>query len=146
MTYNQNTFIKILSISIIYFWFGFLKFFPELSPAETLAKNTIDLLTYQKIPSNISFFLLAFWECTIAISLLFKTSRKVRVYMALIHMTGTFLPFIILPLETHNTAIYSLTLIGQYIIKNIVIISALIVIFPRDLKHLSLTKWEKQQS
>ena len=129
---NKNLiYILSISISIVYFWFGFLKFFPELSPAESLAKTTIDLLTFEMIPSEISILMLAFWECAIAICLLFSKTRKTGVILALIHMVGTFTPFVLLPVETHYTAIFSLTLVGQYIIKNIVLISALLVVYPQ---------------
>jgi len=48
-----------ITIGIVYLWFGALKFFPHLSPAEDLAKNTINLLSFQLIPPNISIVLLA---------------------------------------------------------------------------------------
>jgi uncharacterized membrane protein YkgB len=35
-----------LSIGIVFFWFGILKFFPGLSPAQDLAIRTIDLLSF----------------------------------------------------------------------------------------------------
>jgi uncharacterized membrane protein YkgB len=138
MTLKNKSLISLLSISIsiVYFWFGFLKFFPELSPAEYLAKTTIDLLSFNLIPSNISILLLAFWECIIAVCLIFIKTRRIAVILALVHMLGTFTPFILLPLETHTTSFYSLTLVGQYIIKNIVLISALLVVYPNKEKSV----------
>ncbi len=43
------TFLRI-SIGIIYFWFGALKFFHGYSPAEDLAINTINELTFGLVP------------------------------------------------------------------------------------------------
>jgi uncharacterized membrane protein YkgB len=34
-----------ISLGIVFFWFGFLKFFPNVSPAESLATDTINVLT-----------------------------------------------------------------------------------------------------
>ncbi len=119
-----------LSISIVYLWFGFLKFFPELSPAETLAKNTIRLLTTHLIPTHITFILLAIWECLIGFLIALKKTRRIGVFLALVHMAATFSPFLLLPSSTYNESLYSLTLIGQYIIKNIIIVCALFVILP----------------
>ena len=43
----QNT-IKLmrLSLGIIFVWYGMLKFFPTLSPAEDLAIKTIDIIFF----------------------------------------------------------------------------------------------------
>ncbi len=48
MSMSKKTKLKLLAISIglIYVWFGPLKFFPELSPAESLATETIDAMTF----------------------------------------------------------------------------------------------------
>ena len=70
-----------ISLGIIYFWFGVLKFFPGLSPAETLAAKTISHLSVGYIPSFISLPLLAVWECTIGIG--FMVSRSMRVVLFL---------------------------------------------------------------
>jgi hypothetical protein len=50
--------ILAISIGLVYLWFGGLKYFPHLSPAENLAKNTIYMLTFGNIPSNVSIILL----------------------------------------------------------------------------------------
>ena len=123
---------KLLSISIgiIYFWFGFLKFFPELSPAESLAIQTIDILTFDKIPENISYGILAFMEIGIGAGLIFFHRKKLVIWTALGHMACTFVPLFALPELSFTTAPYGFTIIGQYIMKNIVIIMALIVLLP----------------
>lgn len=41
-----------VSLGIVFFWFGALKFFPGLSPAQDLAMRTIDILTFGLIPSD----------------------------------------------------------------------------------------------
>jgi len=68
-----------VSLGIVYFWFGVLKFFPDFSPAMELATRTIT-------------------------------------------------PIFFFPQEVFTRVPYALTLEGQYIVKNLVIISAGLVI------------------
>jgi len=117
-----------LSIGIIYIWFGVLKFFPGVSPAEELAKETIHLLTFRLIDPDLSLLLLAIWETAIGILLLIGIYSKWVIRIVLVHMICTFTPLFLLPALSFTAAPFSLTLVGQYIIKNIVIISALFVI------------------
>ena len=65
-----------ISIGFVYLWFGSLKFFPSLSPAEGLAKNTIHELTFGVLPDSISIVLLAIMEVGIGICLLLNIWRK----------------------------------------------------------------------
>ena len=117
-----------ISIGIIYIWFGVLKFFPGVSPAEGLAKETIHLLTFRLIDPDLSLLLLAIWETAIGILLLFGIYSRWVIRIVLVHMICTFTPLFLLPALSFTAAPFSLTLVGQYIIKNIVIISALFVI------------------
>ncbi len=123
----------VISLGIVYLWFGMLKFFPGLSPAETLAKETIHKLTFGLIPDDVSFILLAIWEVAIGILLLLNKRVKFVIYLALTHIVFTFSPLFLLPnLSFNQDHMYSLTLIGQYIIKNVVLFSAMLFIFPED--------------
>ncbi|HLY26695.1 MAG TPA: DoxX family membrane protein [Aggregatilineales bacterium] len=117
-----------ISLGIVFFWFGFLKFFPGLSPAEDLAARTIEKLTFGLMTPNISVPFLAAWECLIGIGLI--TNKFMRVTLALLglQMLGTITPLILFPSETFLHFPYAPTLEGQYIIKNIVLISAALVI------------------
>ncbi len=126
----KKTRILTLSISIIYLWFGLLKFFPQLSPAEELAKETISLLTLGLIPGDIAIILLAILELAIGLFFLFNKQLKKTVIVAIGHLIFTFVPLLFLPHTSFNESPFALTLVGQYIIKNIVIISALLIIYP----------------
>ena len=54
-----------VTLGVVFFWFGILKFFPGLSPAQTLAVKTIDVLTLGHLPAGASLVLLAILECAI---------------------------------------------------------------------------------
>ena len=126
--------ILVLSIGIVYLWFGMLKFFPGVSPAEALAKETLRILTFNLIPSQITYFLLAFWEVTIGIFLVLNLRKKAIIFLALLHILFTFTPLFLLPSLSFNEKVYSLTLVGQYIIKNLIIFSALLFVYPENNK------------
>lgn len=117
-----------ISIGLVYLWFGVLKFFPHLSPAEDLAINTITILTLGKIPPNVSIILLAIWETLIGIFLLTKLLRRPIIILALVHMLFTFTPLLFFPKESF-TLPFVFTLLGQYIFKNLIIIAALITLY-----------------
>ena len=118
------------SIGVIYIWFGSLKFFSGLSPAEELAGETLKILTCQVIPYQVSYFLLALGETIIGALLITNIFPRIAIIMALSHMVCTFTPMILMPGISFNNSLFSMTLIGQYIVKNLVIISALLVIYP----------------
>ncbi len=120
-----------ISIGIVYLWFGALKYFPGLSPAEELAKNTIDILTFGLIPSGISISLLAIWETLIGVLLIFNIYKRIAIYIAIIHLILTFTPLILFMPLSFTRPPFAFTLLGQYIVKNIAYIAALLVL----LKH-----------
>ena len=124
--------MKILAISIgvVYLWFGMLKFFPGLSPAESLAVDTIHNLTFGLIEPHVSIIMLAIWEITIGLLFIFAPLKRIVIIFTLVHMVLTFTPLLFFPDLSFNSYPFSLTLVGQYIMKNLIIISALIVICP----------------
>src|SRR5882757_5840505 len=85
------------SIGIIYLWFGMLKFFPRLSPAEDLAKETIRVLTFGLIQPDFSLVLLALWETIIGLLLLSGLFKRTSMALVATHMICTFTPLILLP-------------------------------------------------
>ncbi|MBW4891334.1 hypothetical protein KXQ82_16520 [Mucilaginibacter sp. HMF5004] len=125
---KQNTLnpFKILSISIgiIYLWFGVLKFFFGLSPAEQVASQTIHQLTFGLLPDRIAISALAVWECVLGTMLILRRYMKFTLILMFAHMCLTFTPFVFFPHQTFMHLPYDFTLLGQYIMKNIIIISS----------------------
>ena len=117
-----------LSLGVVFFWFGFLKFFPGLSPAEDLATSTIELLTFGLIGPEISIYILAIWECLIGLGLITGKFMRVTLLLLFMQMIGTLAPIFLFPDAVFTRIPYAPTLEGQYIIKNAVLISAGIVI------------------
>lgn len=117
-----------VSLGIVFFWFGILKFFPDLSPAQELATRTINLLTFGIIPEDVAIILLAAWECLIGLGLIFGKFMRFTLLLLFVQMLGTMSPIFLFPDEVFTRIPYAPTLEGQYIFKNLVLISAGIVI------------------
>ena len=117
-----------VSLGVVFFWFGVLKFFPGLSPAQDLATRTIDLLTFGLVPPQIAIPVLAAWECVIGLGLIFNLFMRATLLLLWVQMLGTITPLILFPSEAFLRIPYAPTLEGQYIIKNMVLISAGLVI------------------
>ena len=116
------TFLR-YSLGVIYIWFGILKPF-GLSPAQELVENTVYWFDNPKtfIP------ILGWWEVVIGLTMCIKPLIRVSIFLLFIQMPGTFLPLILLPEVCFNNFPFGLTLEGQYIIKNLIIISAALVV------------------
>ncbi len=127
MARNGITYLRV-SIGIVFFWFGILKYFPGLSPATDIAVQTIETLTFGIITGGVALFILATIEVVIGIGFMFGIYLRVMIILLLFQMIGTITPIFIFPFETFTRIPYAPTLEGQYIIKNIIIISAAFVI------------------
>jgi uncharacterized membrane protein YphA (DoxX/SURF4 family) len=117
-----------LSLGFVFLWFGVLKFFHGVSPAELIAGRTISQLTLGLITPSLSIPILAVWECTIGLSLILGNWMRLTLVLLYFEMAGTFLPLLLFPHETFSGSIFVPTLLGQYIIKNCVLISGAIVL------------------
>ena len=117
-----------IGMGIIFLWFGALKFFPGLSPATDLAVRTIDVLTFGLIPGNISLILLATLETAIGAGFLIGRYMRLTLGLLVFQMAGTLTPLALFPMEAFMVFPYAPTLEGQYIIKNLVLIGAGLVI------------------
>ena len=116
------TFLR-YSLGVIYIWFGILKPF-GLSPAQELVENTVYWFDNPKtfVP------ILGWWEVVIGLTMCIKPLIRVSIFLLFIQMPGTFLPLILLPEVCFSNFPFGLTLEGQYIIKNLIIISAALVV------------------
>lgn len=117
-----------ISLGLVFLWFGVLKFFPDLSPAQGLAGRTIETLTFGIVQPELSLPVLAAWEVLIGVGLVTGRFIRVTLLLLLLQMFGTITPLFLFPTETFTQFPYAPTLEGQYIIKNIVLVSAGMVI------------------
>ncbi len=115
------------SLAVIFVWFGVLK--PMgVSPAEPLVLRTVDWMPVFEAGTWLA--VIGWWEVAIGVLFLFRRTLRVAIALLAMQMVGTFMPLVILPDATFQTGRipYGLTLEGQYIVKNLLIISAAMVI------------------
>lgn len=115
-------------LGVNFFWFGMLKFFPGLSPAEELAGATIERLTIGLIAPAIAIPILAAWEAAIGLGLITGWFVRATLLLLFAQMIGTMTPLVLFPGETFTRVPYAPTLAGQYIIKNLILIAAGLVV------------------
>ena len=112
-----------IGLGVVFFWFGVLKFFPGMSPAEDLVRNTVYF-----IDPDLFIPVLAAWESLIGLGLITGKFMRLTLLLLFLQMPGTALPIVILPDVVWNSFPFQLTLEGQYIIKNLVLIGGGLVL------------------
>lgn len=127
MADNGITLLRI-SVGIVFVWFGVLKFVPGLSPADELATRTIATLSFGLVQPDVSRPTLALWETLIGLGLISGRFMRATLLLLFLQMVGTVTPLFLFPAETWSQFPIAPTLEGQYIIKNIVLVSAGLVI------------------
>jgi uncharacterized membrane protein YkgB len=111
-----------IALSLVYIWFGALKIV-GMSPAGELVKETV----YWFKP-EIFIPILGICEVFIGLGLLIRKWVPFAVVLLLLHMIATFFPIVILNSNCFDAFPYCPTLVGQYIIKNVVLASGALVI------------------
>ena len=112
-----------LSLAVVFVWFGLLKILNE-SPVTPLAANLIP-----GIPTESFVFALGIMEIGIGVALILKTLLRVVIAVLVVHLVSTFSLLIIFE-ETmiNDNNPFLLTLEGEFIIKNLVLIAGALTI------------------
>lgn len=116
-----------ISLAIIFIWFGFLKIL-GISPAADLVKATVTWMPFFSTAEWVK--IIGGWEMLIGVCFLYKKTIRIAIALLAMQMVGTFMPLLLLPGITFQPGMfpYAPTIEGQYIIKNLLIISAALVI------------------
>ena len=116
-----------ISLAIIFIWFGILKPL-GISPAAPLVERTVDWMPFFSPDEWVA--VIGWWEVAIGVAFLFRATTRVAIALLALQMVGTFMPLVLLPTVTFQPGRipYAPTMEGQYIIKNLLIISAALVI------------------
>jgi uncharacterized membrane protein YkgB len=133
---NKTEWINRIALFIVFFWFGFLKIMGT-SPAEGLVKALFDVTLSNYMSATTFLPCFGIIECIIGLLWLFPKLTKFAFWAMLVHMLTTFLPLVLLPKETWD-AFLTLTLTGQYIVKNLVLIGSAFFLYETHSKFESL--------
>ena len=110
------------AIAVVFVWFGALKVF-GISPAGELVAATVYV-----VDPAVFVPVLGVWEVVIGLCLLYRPLIRLGIFLLFLQLPGTFLPLVLLPDVVFTAVPHGLTVEGQYIIKNLVIIGAALVI------------------
>ena len=111
-----------ICLGIVFIWFGLLKPL-GMSPETALIERTVYWLNPKAFLP-----LLGAWEVLIGVCLLYRPFLRCAGLMLLILMPGTLLPLILLPEVCFTRFPFGLTLEGQYIVKNLILMTAALVV------------------
>ena len=112
-----------MSLGVVFIWFGILKPL-GLSPAALLVEQTV----YWALPPKVFVSILGWWEVAIGVCFLVPRWNRIALGLLALHMPGTFLPLLVAPELCFQQFPFVLTLEGQYIIKNLVLVSGALAI------------------
>ena len=122
-----------VSLGLVFLAFGVFKFFPGLSPAESLAGQTFSILTFGLIPDRVGLLMIAALETTIGLLLLTGLWTRVALGLLVIQLGGILSPLVLLPSEMFRADAVAPTLAGQYVFKDIILVAAAMVVGARAL-------------
>ncbi|MBM3722212.1 MAG: hypothetical protein FJW49_02785 [Actinobacteria bacterium] len=125
-----------VSLGVVFIWFGALKPFGN-SPA-----NEVIVKTIYWFDPDIFIPILGYWEMLIGLCLLFTPWIRFGLFLLALQMPGTFLPLLLRPEICFTNFPFNLTLEGQYIVKNLILIGAAMVVGSKliPLKSRNLVK------
>jgi hypothetical protein len=94
-----------------------------LSPVQELVEHTVYFLDPKLFVP-----ILGWWEVAIGVCFLYKPLLRMGIPLMFLQLPGTFLPLILLPEVCFTKFPVGLTVEGQYIVKNVVILGSVLVV------------------
>lgn len=111
-----------VGLALVFIWYGILKPL-GMSPAAELVRRTVYF-----VPPDVFIPILGWWEVAIGVGLLYRPLNRTAIFLLFLQMPGTLLPLVLLPEVCFTQIPWGLTLEGQYIVKNAVLIGAALVV------------------
>lgn len=117
-----------IAVGAVFLGFGVLKFFPDVSPAESLTTATTHQLTLGLVPAGIGIVAIATLECFIGVSLIAGRWMRAAIWLLAIEFVGILSPIVLLPGRLFAGPHGAPTLEGQYVLKDVILVGAGMVI------------------
>jgi uncharacterized membrane protein YkgB len=133
-----------VTVGMVFVAFGALKFFAGVSPAENLAITTVDRLTFGLVPGGVGLVAIATLECFIGISLLANRWMRLAVWLLAAQLLGILAPIVLLTGRLFSGPHHAPTLEGQYVLKDIILVAAGMVIAAGTFRGGRLVRDEPQ--
>jgi len=120
-----------ITLGLIFLWFGALKLF-DASPVMKILEST-----YNFLPLKTFAVALGAWEVLIGGSLLAKRGLRCALPLLCLHLAGTFAALGLAPsLFFHDGNPLLLTVEGEFVVKNMVLMAAALVICGHEVEPL----------
>jgi len=117
-----------VSLGAVFLGFGFLKFFPNVSPAQKLVIDTTSILTFDLIPGSVAIVAIALLECIIGVWLLSGRALRGAIYLLVLELVGILAPIVLLGDRLFGGPHNAPTLQGQYVLKDVILVAAVLVL------------------
>ncbi|MDO9409917.1 DoxX family membrane protein [Patulibacter sp.] len=115
------------AFGFVFFLFGFLKFFPGLSPAQDIAEQTTGILFLHLVPPQTGLLVVAVMECTVGLCLLTGRYLRQAVWLLAGTMIGILSPLVLLTGQLFTGPHGLPNLLGQYILKDVILAAGVLV-------------------
>lgn len=120
-----------LALGLIFLWFGALKLLGA-SPVMNILEQT-----YWFLPVRTFTVVIGVWEVLIGLGLTFKLALRCTLLLLCLHLAGTFFALLLAPvIFFQNGNLLRLTVEGEFVVKNMVLITAALVIGGHEVKPL----------
>ena len=116
------------SLGAVFLVFGFLKFFPGVSPAERVAVETTSLLTFGLVPATAALLGVAVLEVAIGLCLLSGRFLGLGLGLLGVAFVGILSPVVLLSDELFTGPGNAPNLLGQYVLKDVILVAAALVV------------------
>lgn len=110
-----------ISIGIVFLWFGLLKVF-DITPVDFLVNETFPFM------GDNFLLILGIWETLIGLGFIFGKFLKATLLLFWLQMGGVFMSPILKPETFFLGNPFVLTMEGEFLVKNIVLLAASLVI------------------
>jgi len=114
-----------VSLGLVFLGFGVLKFFPGASPAEEIAARTVETLTFGLVAGTSAVIFTAVLETFIGLTLLTGRLLRVGLLALAVAMAGILSPLVLFADEMFGDGV---TLLGQYVLKDLVLVAGAAVV------------------
>lgn len=133
-----------VATGLIFLVFGLLKFFPGVSPAQSLATMTFAKLSFGLIDPSVSIILVASLETVIGICLLSGRGMRMAIWLLVFQLIGILSPLVFFWSDLFAGPGGAPTLTGQYVLKDIILVAAAMVIAAGTFRSGRLVRDEPQ--
>ncbi len=117
-----------VAMGVVILAFGVLKYFPGISPAQGIVVAVNRILTFGLMPDHVTLILFATVESIIGLSLITGWGLRMVIYPLAAWAVAILSPLALLTAQLFSGPYHAPTLMGQYVVKDIILLAAVLVV------------------